>query len=134
MRSTTESVPLGAAGDLRGFDVVMGSKAPIAAFFPIKKDKPRNSDVDFVYIMINNRNGYYKIGKSKNPRYRECTLQAEDPDITLVAAVRCAPTTERDLHIHFKASRIRGEWFSLSLEQVDYVLKMLKENKSREKI
>lgn len=75
----------------------------------------------YLYLMRNNRNGYYKIGYSKNPSAREITLQSEEPDITLI---RWWPGTRFDetaLHAKFAAQRIRGEWFKLSDADIAYI-------------
>jgi prophage antirepressor-like protein len=71
------------------------------------------------YLMYDTFRGYYKIGKSKDPKIREATLQAEVPTIELLHVI------ERDietyLHNKFKAKRIRGEWFNLSKADVNYI-------------
>ena len=132
MKSANASVPVGAAEDLRGWDIIVGpSGRPLAAFVSQKRKRLPNDNPIFVYLMRNNRNGYYKIGKSKNPIYREVTLQAEDPDVILILAVKCRAAVERDLHRHFARHRLRGEWFSLSAAQVEEALALLRiaENK-----
>ena len=68
----------------------------------------------FVYLMKDTTNGFYKIGFSKNPRYRENTLQAEKPTIELIDKWEGTTSDEKDLHNRFKRTRIRGEWFYLS--------------------
>lgn len=76
----------------------------------------------YVYIMKDDHNGLYKIGKSVNPKYRERTLQSEKPSIKMVFS-----TEERDdfseysLHSEFSEFRIRGEWFDLTPCQVRYI-------------
>lgn len=76
----------------------------------------------YVYIMKDDHNGLYKIGKSVNPKYRERTLQSEKPSIKMVFF-----TEERDdfseysLHSEFAEFRIRGEWFDLTPCQVRYI-------------
>jgi hypothetical protein len=97
---------------------------------PIKKVKPiinyynptaptlraTTTKPTFTYLMLNNRNGYYKIGRSVNPKYREKTLQAEDPDVSLIWKV--AKNIEKKLHRTYSEKRIRGEWFSLTHNDV----------------
>lgn len=68
----------------------------------------------FVYAMRNERNGYIKIGRSDNPKFREKTLQSEEPEVTLLFAYFVEPDRERELHEVFAGQRVRGEWFDLS--------------------
>ncbi len=71
------------------------------------------------YLMRDTFRGYYKIGKSKDPKIREATLQAQVPTIELLHVI------ERDietyLHKKFNVKRIRGEWFNLSKADVNYI-------------
>lgn len=75
-----------------------------------------------VYLMLNERDGFYKIGRSLNPEFRERTLQAEAPKIIKVFT---SPLTyainEKRLHLLFKDKRIRGEWFSLNAEDISVI-------------
>jgi len=73
---------------------------------------------EFVYLMVNNGTGYIKIGRSKNPRYRERTLYSQEPVIFIIALWRCEKKIEKDLHEKFKEKRIRGEWFDLKLRDL----------------
>lgn len=77
-----------------------------------------------IYLMKDKRNGFHKIGRSINPEFREKTLQSEMPDIECSFI---SPLTfnlnEKRLHILFKEKRIRGEWFDLNIEDVDYIKK-----------
>lgn len=78
----------------------------------------------FVYVMKHN-NGLFKIGKSVNPKAREKTLQAEDPRLEMIACAPCGGQVETRLHKIFAEKRIRGEWFSLEHNHVDWVLTYL---------
>ncbi len=76
-------------------------------------------DYCYVYLMYDKRNGYYKIGISKEPKYREKTLQSEQPNIEMVCSKRyplrkIAEAFESALHKTYAEKRIRGEWFNLS--------------------
>jgi len=71
------------------------------------------------YLIKNRRNGFYKIGRSKDPLKREQTLQSEEPDIVMVKT--WDEDIERKLHIEYKDYRVRGEWFELSKAQVKYI-------------
>lgn len=68
----------------------------------------------FVYLMRNTRNGYVKIGWSIDPKFREKTLQSEEPEINLLWKWQGTRATEAALHARFAAKRVRGEWFGLS--------------------
>lgn len=67
------------------------------------------------YLMKDEVNGYYKIGNSINPKYRERTLQSEKPTIRLLMS--CGSNIEKDLHSIYKNFRLRGEWFCLTQDQ-----------------
>ena len=76
------------------------------------------ADFCYVYLMNDTANGYYKIGMSNNPEYRETTLQSEKPTIVKVCqkkfpSRRIAQAIESALHRVYESKRIRGEWFSL---------------------
>lgn len=75
--------------------------------------KPRHG---FIYLMINRRNGYYKIGFSVRPSYREKTLQSEEPEVEMLCFFTGTTADERALHARFADKRVRGEWFALSLK------------------
>lgn len=87
-------------------------------------------DICYLYLMHDTRNGYYKIGMSKEPQYRERTLQSEKPSIELVCTKELprrdiARTFESALHNVFAEKRIRGEWFELSEYDVAILKKTL---------
>ena len=72
----------------------------------------------FTYLMVDNRNKLYKIGKSNNPSFREKTLQSEVPQIKLLSYCAEWIVSEKDLHKRFESKRIRGEWFRLNKHDV----------------
>lgn len=80
------------------------------------KKKPQSTNI---YVMRNSRNGYYKIGKSRNPRVRESTLQSEEPEIELLFYWPGTIGDEQQLHSTFAGCRIRGEWFALTEQDVE---------------
>jgi hypothetical protein len=74
--------------------------------------------------MLNNRNGFVKIGVSVNPAFRERTLQSEEPEVLLIAILESGPLDmERILHKQYAELRLRGEWFALSPEDVQSILR-----------
>lgn len=83
-----------------------------------------------VYLMKNLKNGNVKIGISENPRYREKTLNSEEPDIELLTSKlfnsrEDALKIEKMLHLQFSEYRVRGEWFSLDPEDVLLITRLL---------
>lgn len=68
------------------------------------------------YIMYDSNTEMYKIGKSKNPKFREGTLQSKKPTIDLILI--CDKDIEIELHCKFNSKRGRGEWFSLDSDDV----------------
>lgn len=85
----------------------------------------------FVYLMHDSQNGYYKIGISKTPKYRERTLQSEKPTIDMICAKeypsrKIAEAIEQALHKVYAEERIRGEWFDLSEFDVEMISETLK--------
>lgn len=84
---------------------------------------PRGSIRDtFIYTMRCERTGLVKIGRSKNPKVRESTLQSEKPDLVMLKAWPGSQADEQFLHNRFKERRRRGEWFELvasDLQQIE---------------
>lgn len=66
------------------------------------------------------KTGYTKIGRSKDPKRREKTLQSEKPVITLLKVSKLC--VEKDLHKKYNYKRIRGEWFNLSEKDIDSIV------------
>jgi hypothetical protein len=87
----------------------------------IKKIRKENkSQIKYkTYIMKDELNSLYKIGKSKNPRLREKTLQSEKPSIKIVKVFE--ENIEKELHNKYKEFRVRGEWFDLNKIQINYI-------------
>lgn len=87
-----------------------------------KKQKPKIANrVGYVYLMRNHRNGFTKIGFSKNPTHREETLQAEEPEVELLRKWPGSMQLELSIHALFESKRIRGEWFDLTEDDVDEI-------------
>ena len=81
----------------------------------------KKSNENFIYIMHNRKNGYYKIGRSNKPMYRERTLQAEDPEIFIVKKWLANKSIEKSLHKKFRNKRVRGEWFKLDINDIEEI-------------
>lgn len=86
-----------------------------------KDDLKGGSKFTYVYVMIDKNTGYYKIGHSKNPKYRESTLQSEKPTIELIHTYNAKISDEKHLHDTFSDKRIRGEWFDLSGSDIQLI-------------
>ena len=97
---------------------------------PGGQDVIKNEAECYVYLMHDTTNGFYKIGISNNPEYRERTLQSEKPTIELIQAKQypsrsIAEAIESSLHKVFAEKRIRGEWFTLDERDVDKIKRTL---------
>lgn len=100
-------------------------KNPIKLKEKIKKvDKvelvvePKSKPVK-TYLIKNKTTGFYKIGRSMFPFFRERTLQSQEPLIDIVKT--WDNDIEDELHEKYKTQRVRGEWFNLSKIQVKYI-------------
>jgi len=84
----------------------------------------KDKKIGNVYLMKNARNGYTKIGFTKNkPTFRERTLQSEEPEIELFKYWKGSMHDEEKLHNIFKDKRIRGEWFDLNETHIKQIEK-----------
>lgn len=91
----------------------------------------RQNEACYVYLMKDLSNGFYKIGISNNPEYRERTLQSEKPSIEMITSKKfpvrkIAESFEKSLHAAYANKRIRGEWFDLTSEDADNIIISLK--------
>lgn len=73
------------------------------------------------YILSDSNIGLYKIGKSENIKDRIKSLSTGNVYINLVAYIDV--DIERELHERFERKRLQGEWFRLSKEEIDEVIK-----------
>jgi hypothetical protein len=85
-----------------------------------KKHESQNRPT-YLYLMRDNRTNDVKIGHGKIPVYREKTLQSEKPDIDLIVAWRGTAPEEKKLHEEFSNKRKRGEWFTLTEDDVENI-------------
>ena len=99
---------------------------------PKNEKKPKSEKPNFVYLALNNRNGYYKIGRSINPKIREKTLQSEEPEVEFIEKWIAPEKIEIELHRKFKTKKTRGEWFNLSEVDLEILMTFMKVYESTE--
>lgn len=99
---------------------------------PLQSNPQGNSREEscYVYLMHDANTNFYKIGISKDPDYRERTLQSQKPVIEMITAKKfpnrkIAEAIEKALHKVFDEQRIRGEWFRLNNNEVEQVKETL---------
>ena len=88
--------------------------------------KQCNNNRQSLYLM--ECNGQFKIGISNNPESRYKTFLTGNPNINLVCyskPISFAMFLETKLHHLFKDKNIKGEWFTLSEENIISLVKLL---------
>jgi Meiotically up-regulated gene 113 len=110
----------------REYNKLMVNSATLSQFISPGRKVTVIEPPNYVYAMLNRRNGYIKIGRSREPIRREKILQAEDPDIEILAKREAPASLETELHRHFSEFRLRGEWFHLPEPQVQVLLGKLR--------
>ena len=81
----------------------------------------------YIYLIKDNKTGLIKIGRSNEPQerlkalIRQATLMPEANDFELIYFWEDFEWTEQFIHEKLKDKRVRGEWFSLSVEDVDLI-------------
>lgn len=109
------------------FPYPKGLNVVIPIFYP--SDKSNRDNVEstpfpsscYKTYLMRDGSGFTKIGKSKNPNFREKTLQSQNPTIEMIAI--CDSDVESLLHSKFSNFRKRGEWFNLSEIQISLIIK-----------
>lgn len=79
------------------------------------------------YVYLINAGEFYKIGISRNVDRRITQLSTIPPfDVTLVCIIETDDMLglENKLHTMFSEKRVNGEWFTLSDEDVNYIIKL----------
>jgi hypothetical protein len=79
----------------------------------------------YVYLAHMESTPYYKIGKSARPEKRISELNGAmlPTNIVLVHAIQTdmMTTLESDLHCYFQHCHVRGEWYQLTIDEVEYL-------------
>jgi len=78
-----------------------------------------------LYLMQNMRNNYYKIGKSTDPKFREKTLQSEEPEVKLIEIWENFGNLEKVIHKKLNSKRLRGEWFELTDSDINIIFLLI---------
>lgn len=91
-----------------------------------EKMAPKRPNPSFIYLVLDERTGCIKIGRSKTPSARERTLQSENPAHRMLFALRGDADLERQLHRQFAEYQVRGEWFRLSEAQIESIKQLLR--------
>ena len=85
------------------------------------------------YLYVFEQEGYYKIGISNDPARRLSALQASTPFEVRISFVLGfggdAEPIEKALHEYFINKHIRGEWYRLSKQDLEFIRSYLLENK-----
>jgi Meiotically up-regulated gene 113 len=120
--------PLIMAKDIKGIIKIplIDKREFYKSFFGNKDIKQLKRGEEFVYIMLNPRTDLVKIGRSKDPNYREKTLQGQEPEIILVSFWKAPSAIEKKLHIEFSEKRQRGEWFDLTFKDLKKINELMK--------
>lgn len=82
-----------------------------------------NVDAGYIYL-LRGGGSRFKIGKTIDPAKRLSQFQISSPDIAqfeVVIATGRMSELESNLHAQFKDKRIRGEWFMLFDEDVNFI-------------
>lgn len=86
--------------------------------------KPREG---FIYVA--SFAGYFKIGRTKDPKQRLRSLVAvkfpEEIQLCLQVQVDDAVTAEKALHTKYRAQRKRGEWFTIQESEIPQIKSFL---------
>lgn len=89
------------------------------SYFNRKNKKIDIDGLEKVYIMYDQKEGFFKIGETKNKLkirrkgVSEATLRATNPMIEVISAWEASKELETELHLIYDSKRKRGEWFDL---------------------
>ncbi len=88
---------------------------------PVKKAKAKRAG--YVYL-LQSKDGHYKIGRAIDPKNRAKTFGVQLPfEVEFICTIKTDDyeALELELHEMFKDFRIKGEWFNLAPEDVEYI-------------
>ena len=97
----------------------------------------KTHDIGYIYIINIKGTNFYKIGRSMNGgASRLKSMQTGMPyDLILIKNIKCENQcdVERGLHKQFKKYLVRGEWFELDIDLLNFVISAV-ENKRVSKV
>ena len=88
----------------------------------IPRERPaKESSHGYVYLL--HMNGTYKIGRCKSWRSRSRAYSGMPHKVTLEVLLKtvCMIKLEKDLHDRYRRKRMGGEWFALSVSEVEEI-------------
>lgn len=100
------------------------------SFFTRKERTQDEEGLPKVYLMYDEKDGYIKIGETKNKLkirrkgVAEPTLRATDPMIEIITAWEAPKELETKLHSNYSSKRKRGEWFDLRAIDLEDINRM----------
>ena len=94
-----------------------------------KTELAKRNKIIKTYLLADKNTGFFKIGRSVDPFFREKTLQSDCPLIEMVCVTE--HDIEKQLHDEYEGKRIRGEWFNLSDKDVSDIKKLFKEHNQK---
>lgn len=89
----------------------------------------------YVYFILNPTTGHFKIGKTKNSiENRIKQLQTgNETELVLARSINYEnPEIEKYLHEYYKDKRLHGEWFNVTLDEIDHTIKVIKDFYTKE--
>jgi hypothetical protein len=84
----------------------------------------------YVYLIREDTQGHFKIGRTRNPQDRLSTFNVKLPfmiDYICLIPASNMRALESRLHHRFASKRVNGEWFALSPADVDYIKSLAQE-------
>jgi len=73
---------------------------------------------------INSESNHVKIGWTEDCIYKRLqVLQSSNPEhLEILYLIEGSQKQEKELHIHFKDKKIRGEWFNITKKEIEEIL------------
>jgi hypothetical protein len=90
-----------------------------------QEDRHEEKAYGFVYVASQtNEKGVYKIGVTESITDREKRLSTGNAFIRFIATIKSenAYALENSLHKYFSGKRIKGEWFRLSADDLEFLI------------
>lgn len=74
---------------------------------------------EFIYIAIDEKHGFVKIGRSKNPKARFISIKTSNPFVKKMLIHELPFWCEQVLHDFFSSRKIENEWFDFNDFKID---------------